>query len=94
MLFWEREQPENTKMKRLKTNLMAAAIAVGLIAFLGCDAVKEDPDAVKNAAEEEVDDSDAEKPEIDMKKEPKIAAKKDKGPDDDVPPDENPPDEE
>ena len=81
-------------MKRLKTNLMAAAIAVGLIAFLGCDAVKEDPDAAKNAAEEEVDDSDAENPEIDMKKEPKITAKKKKGPDDDVPPDENPPDEE
>ena len=95
MLFWEREKPENTKMKRLKTNLMAAAIAVGLIAFLGCDAVKEDPDAAKKAAEEEVDDSDAENPEkIDMKKEPKISAKKDKGPGDDVPPDENPPDEE
>ena len=63
-------------MKRLETRLMAAAIAVGLIAFLGCDAVKEDPDAAKNAAEEEVDDSDAEKPlDIDTSKEPKITAK-------------------
>ena len=78
-------------MKRLETHLMAAAIAVALIAFLGCDAVKEDPDAAKNAAEEKVDDSDAEKPlDIDMKKEPKITPKKKKGgPDDgEVPPDE------
>lgn len=78
-------------MKRLETRLMAAAIAVGFIAFLGCDAVKEDPDAAKNAAEEEVDDSDAEKPlDIDTSKEPKITAKKKKGgPDDEVPPDED-----
>jgi len=33
---------------------MAAAMAVGLIAFLGCGGVKEDPDAVTNAEKEDV----------------------------------------
>jgi len=37
---------QNETMKKILTNLMAAVFAVGLIAFLGCDAVKEDPDAV------------------------------------------------
>jgi len=89
MLFWEREQPKDTKMKRLKTCLMTAAMAVGLIAFLGCGGVKEDPNAATNAADDKPVDSDPDNPEeINMKKEPKIAAKKTKGPGDDVPPDE------
>jgi hypothetical protein len=65
-------------MKRLKTYLMAAAMAVGLIAFLGCDAVKEDPDAVNMEAgekekpsPEELDQTkDAEGPGADLKSDP------------------------
>ena len=72
MLFWEREQPENTKMKRLKTNLMAAAIAVGLIAFLGCGGVKDDPDAVTNAEKEDVSNAPDDPEEIAGKGEPNI----------------------
>ena len=34
---------------------MAALVAVGLIAYTGCGGGKEDPNANKNAAEEEVD---------------------------------------
>ena len=41
-------------MEKIPTNLMAALVAVGLIAYTGCGA-KEDPDAAKNATEEEVD---------------------------------------
>jgi len=74
-------------MKRLKTYLMAAAMAVGLIAFLGCGGVKDDPDAVTNAEKEDVSNDPDDPEEISGKGEPNIKPKKGKGDDDDDDPD-------
>ena len=51
-------------MKKILTNLMAALVAVGLIAFMGCG-TEEDPNAATNAAKEWVPDTTGDEEEED-----------------------------
>ena len=73
-------------MKKILTNLMAVAVAVSLIAFLGCG--KEDPNAAKNAAQEDVSNDPDDPPEISGRGEPNIKPKE-KDDDNEAPPKED-----
>ena len=70
-------------MKKLISNLMAALVAAGLIAYTGCGGGKEDPDAVSNAEKEDVSNDPDDPEEISGKGEPNIKPKKREGDDDD-----------
>ena len=75
-------------MEKILTNLMAVAVAVSLIAFLGCGAGKEDPNAANNAAQEDVSNDPDDAGEISGKGEPNIKPK-DKDDDNEAPPKED-----
>ena len=67
---------------------MAALAAVGLIAYTGCGGGKEDPNAAKNAAQEDVSNDPDDPPEISGRGEPNIKPKE-KDDDNEAPPKED-----
>ena len=68
-------------MKKILTKLMTVVFAAGFIAFLGCDATADDPDAASNeAGEENINDNEESEEEVGGKGEPNIKPKKKKDP--------------